>query len=207
MRIININLLPWREQLEEEKKKEFLFLIMVAAIAALFIIFSIHIVIGRQIQFQNDDNTYLKNEIKALEKQIAEIKAIDKEKKQLLDKMKVIQSLQASRPEVVKLFDGVVRLIPEGLYLTALSRKGDVIQFDGKAESNTRVSTLMRNIENSNLLKDPKLSAIQVVEEQKQKQEQDQKISRGTDRLIGFNLQAVEMKAPPGSETLKTEKQ
>lgn len=205
MRIININLLPWREQLEEEKKKEFLFLIVVAAIAALFIILSIHIVIGRQIQFQNDDNTYLKNEIKALEKQIAEIKAIDKEKKQLLDKMKVIQSLQASRPEVVKLFDGIVRLIPEGLYLTALSRTGDVIHFDGKAESNTRVSTLMRNIENSNLLKDPKLSAIQVVEEQKQ--QQDQKVLRGADRLIGFNLQAVETKAPPGSETLKTQTQ
>lgn len=202
MKIININLLPWREQLEEEKKKEFSFLIATAAAAALFIILAVHFLISRQIQFQNDDNTYLKNEINALEKQIAEIKAIDKEKKELLDKMKVIQSLQASRPEVVKLFDGIVRLIPEGLYLTTLSRTGDVINFDGKAESNTRVSALMRNIENSSLLKDPKLSAIQVVEEQKQ---QDPKMVRQMDRLIGFNLQAVETKAPPGSEPLKTE--
>lgn len=202
MKMININLLPWREELEEERKKEFLLLISVAAAMAASIILFVHIIISRQIQFQNDDNTYLKNEIKILEKQIAEIKAIDKEKKQLLEKMKVIQSLQASRPEVVKLFDGIVRLIPEGLYLTNLSRTADVVRIDGKAESNTRVSTLMRNIENSNLLKDPKLSMIQVDESK-----QDQKIVRATDRLIGFNLQAIEVKVPVEAEGPKNVQQ
>lgn len=202
MKMININLLPWREELEEERKKEFLFLIGVAAAMAASIILFIHIIISRQIQFQNDDNTYLKNEIKILEKQIAEIKAIDKEKKQLLEKMKVIQSLQASRPEVVKLFDGIVRLIPEGLYLTNLSRTADVVRIDGKAESNTRVSTLMRNIENSNLLKDPKLSVIQVDESK-----QDQKTVRVPDRLIGFNLQAIEVKASLEAEVPKNVQQ
>jgi type IV pilus assembly protein PilN len=108
--------------------------------------------------------------------------------------MKVIQALQASRPEVVKLFDGIVRLIPQGLYLTTLSRKEDTVQIDGKAESNTRVSALMRNIEASKLLFDPKLSVIQADES---KQTGDKKTTRQTDRLIDFNLQATEVKTGP----------
>lgn len=202
MRMININLLPWREELEEEKKKEFLFLIGVVAAMALFILLAVHMTISHQIQLQENDNNYLKEQIKILEKQIIEVKALEKEKKELLDKMKVIQSLQASRPEVVKLFDGIVRLMPDGLYLTSLSRTNDVIHIDGRAESNTRVSTLMRNIENSNLLKDPKLSVIQA-EAPKQQNEKTQSV---LDRTIEFNLQANEVKAPMSTESSKNEK-
>lgn len=202
MKMININLLPWREELEEEKKKEFLFLIVVASAMALIILLIIHIIISHAISLQNADNDYLKEQIKILEKQIIEVKALEKEKSELLEKMKVIQSLQASRPQVVKLFDGIVRLIPDGLYLTSLSRTGDVVHIDGKAESNTRVSTLMRNIENSNLLKDPKLSVIQA-EASKQQNEKSQSI---LDRSIEFNLQANEVKAPLNTDASKNEK-
>lgn len=188
MPMVNINLLPWREEIKEEKKQEFLSILFLAVIVVAGMVLIIHMIIARQIRFQNEDNTYLKEEIKILDQQIQEIDSLDKEKKQLLQKMKVIQLLQASRPEVVRLFDGITRLIPQGLYLTSLSRSADVIKIDGKAESNTRVSALMRNIEASKLLTDPKLSLIQVDE-----QKQEGQTSHQVDRLIGFNLEAREI--------------
>lgn len=189
---ININLLPWREELKEQQKREFFSMLGLAVIAASGLMLLIHIAIGRQITMQNEDNNYLKNEIKILDQQIEEIKSLDKEKKQLLAKMEVIQELQASRPEAVRLFDGVVRLIPPGLYLTSLSRTGERIQIDGKAESNTRVSTLMRNIEASKLLADPILSLIQA-----DTQNDTDKASKVSDHFIGFNLQATEVGTKP----------
>lgn len=189
---ININLLPWREELKEQQKREFLSMLGLAVVAASGMMLLIHIAIGRQITLQNEDNNYLKNEIKVLDVQIEEIKALDKEKKQLLAKMEVIQELQASRPEVVRLFDGIVRLIPPGLFLTSLSRTGERVQIDGKAESNTRVSTLMRNIEASKLLTDPILSLIQADD-----QKEGDKSAKLTDHLIGFNLQATELGMKP----------
>lgn len=196
MATININLLPWREELKEQQKREFLSMLGSAVIAASGMMLLIHVAIGRQITLQNEDNDFLKNEIKILDRQIEEIRAIDKEKKQLLAKMEVIQELQASRPEVVRLFDGIVRLIPPGLFLTSLSRTGERVQIDGKAESNTRVSTLMRNIEASKLLTDPILSLIQADD-----QKEGDKSVKGTDHLIGFNLQATEL----GMKSISTE--
>lgn len=187
---ININLLPWREELKEQQKREFMSMLGLAVVAASGLMLLIHIAIGRQITLQNEDNDYLKREIKILDQQIEQIKLLDKEKKQLLEKMQVIQELQASRPEVVRLFDGIVRLIPPGLYLTSLSRTGNRIQIDGKAESNTRVSTLMRNIDASKLLSDPILSLIQADD-----QKEGDKGIKLADRMIGFNLQATEMGA------------
>lgn len=186
---ININLLPWREELKEQKKQEFMYLLLMVVLLVGGIILLIHFVIDRQVHFQNEDNRYLKEEIKMLDQQIQEIDFIDKEKKQLLQKMKVIQLLQASRPEAVKLFDGMTRLVPQGLYLSNLSRQDDRIMLEGKAESNTRVSALMRNIEASKLLSDPRLSLIQAVDEQKK----DDKTTRQPDRLIGFYLEAREV--------------
>ena len=193
MTMININLLPWREELKEEKKKEFLFILGIVVAAALAIVVFIHFYIDRQIKFQNEDNAYLRSEIKILEKQLEEIKIIGKEKKQLLQKMKVIQALQASRPEVVRLFDGIVRIVSQGLYITNLSRTGDIIRIDGKAESNTRVSGLMRNIEASNLLKDPKLSFIQAEDNKQDKSQNKTQDTNQQDRFIGFHLDATQV--------------
>lgn len=187
---ININLLPWREESKEQQKREFFSMLGLAVVAASGLMLLIHMVIGRQITLQNEDNSYLKHEITILDQQIEEIKKLEKEKKQLLAKMEVIQALQASRPQVVRLFDGIVRLIPPGLFLTNLNRTGNRIIIDGRAESNTRVSTLMRNIEASKLLMDPILSVIQS-DEEKQGEKQ-----RASDRLIGFNLQATEVTEP-----------
>ncbi len=145
-------------------------------------------IISRQITFQNENNDFLKNEIKKLDQQIAEIQALQKEKAQLLARMEIIQQLQTNRPQVVRLFDGLVHTVPEGLYLTNLTRTGPSIVMDGKAESNTRVSTFMRNIEASNWLKNPLLTLIQAGTPKDTNKPSDKQ----SDRMIGFNLQAVE---------------
>lgn len=189
---ININLLPWREERKELQKREFISLLGLATLTASGLMLCIHVLISRQMNFQNDLNMYLKNEIKQLDQQIEQIKQLENEKKQLLAKMEVIQQLQASRPEVVRLFDGIANIVPSGLYLTNLTRTGLRILIDGKAESNTRVSTFMRNIEATSWLKSPELSLIQADETKQDENKQDDK-SKSADRLIGFNLQAIEV--------------
>jgi type IV pilus assembly protein PilN len=185
---ISINLLPWREELKEQQKREFFTMLGFGVIAAAGMMLLIHMLINRQIGFQRQNNDYLKNEIKILDQQIAEIQALQKEKQQLLARMEIIQQLQTNRPQVVRLFDGIVRTVPDGLYLTNLTRTGPRIVIDGKAESNTRVSTFMRNIEASNWLKNPVLTLIQADEKQGEKKVVD----HSADRMIGFNLQAVQ---------------
>lgn len=190
---ININLLPWRAERKEQLKKEFITMLVFGIVVSCGLVLIMHMTVARQIAAQNDNNSYLKNEIKLLDDQIAQIQSLEKEKQQLLAKMEVIQQLQASRPEVVRLFDDVVRIIPPGLYLTNLSRTGNHILIDGKAESNTRVSTFMRNIEASGLFKTPDLTLIQADD-----MKADGKIqSRPIDRLIGFNLKAEEVVSFP----------
>jgi type IV pilus assembly protein PilN len=190
---ININLLPWRAERKELLKKEFLTMLVFGIVVSCGLVLIMHMTVMRQIAGQNDNNTYLKNEIKQLDDQIAQIQSLEKEKQQLLAKMEVIQQLQASRPEVVRLFDAIVRIIPPGLFLTNLSRTGNHILLDGKAESNTRVSTFMRNIEASGLFKTPDLTLIQADD-----MKGDSKVAqRPIDRLIGFNLKADEVVSFP----------
>lgn len=200
---ININLLPWREELKEQLKREFLSLLGLGFVVAAGLILIIHMLISRQISFQNESNAYLKNEITMLEKQIAEIQALENEKKQLLARMAIIQQLQMSRPQVVRLFDGIAHIVPSGMYLTNLTRTGTHILIDGKAESNTRVSTFMRNIEASNWLRSPVLSLIQADEKEAKS------ATRIVDRLIGFNLQADEVMDSHSSlqKEVKTDKE
>lgn len=177
---ININLLPWREELQEQQKKEFLVLLGAFVACAGLMILMVHLIVAKEINFQDSSNSLLKNEIKILDQQIQAIKDLQKEKEQLLARMDIIQQLQTGRPYIVRLFDVVVRTIPEGLYLTSLTRTENRILIDGKAESNTRVSTFMRNIESSKWLSSPILSLIQANEKNAQ------------DRWIGFNLQAIQ---------------
>ncbi|MGD9591520.1 MAG: PilN domain-containing protein [Candidatus Berkiella sp.] len=183
---ININLLPWREEQKEQQKREFISFLGLGVVAATGLMLLVHMLIARQIAFQNESNTFLKNEITKLDQQIAQIQALKKEKQQLLARMEIIQQLQTNRPQIVRLFDGIIRTVPDGLYLTSLSRTGPNLVIDGKAESNTRVSTFMRNIESSNWLKNPVLTYIQA---DMAKDGSDKPVS---DRMIGFNLQAVE---------------
>lgn len=189
---ISINLLPWREELKVEHQREFFTLLGLAVGFAVGLMLCIHMLVAKQITNQNNDNDYLKHQISLLDQQISEIQELEKEKRQLLARMDIIQQLQKSRPQIVRLFDGLVRIVPDGLYLTSVSRTGNKVLLDGKAESNTRVSTFMRNIESSGWLKSPLLSLIQT-DEQKDKEAKDSERVSAIDRMIWFNLVANEV--------------
>lgn len=156
----NINLLGWREQYREEKKKEFLTLLFglgIAVAAACFLWVSS---VQSAIEEQDGRNGMLRSEIKILSKQVAEIKKLKKQRAELLDRMKVIQDLQGTRPVIVRHFDEMVRAIPDGVFLTSLVSKGKKISLNGVAESNNRVSSLMRNLDESGWFKTPNLTSV-----------------------------------------------
>jgi type IV pilus assembly protein PilN len=156
-----INLLPWREAERKRKRQEF-FLSLGAAVATAGLI----MLLGQwqfssSIQHQRDRNDYLKREIAELDKQIEEINGLDKQKQRLLARMEIIETLQRSRPEIVHVFDEIVRLMPEGVYLTYLKQTGTKFEMRGVAQSSTRVSSFMRNIDASQWLADPNLQIVE----------------------------------------------
>lgn len=161
----NINLLPWRQELRKQRQQEFVAIIIaVAAIAALLVIFA-HTALSKQISDQEERNIYIKNEIATLDKQIKEIDELQKRRDELLSRMKVIQDLQGHRPIIVRVFDEMVRAVPDGIYLTSISRKGDQFSITGLAETNNQVSNFMRNLNASPWFKDASLSTV-VAEQQ-----------------------------------------
>lgn len=156
----HINLLPWREERRKEQLKQFLSMLGLSAVLMLAIIALVHIQVAGMISHQNSRNDYLKKEIARVEKQIKEINNLAKEKKRLLARMEVIEQLQRNRPEVVHLFDEIVKIMPEGTYLTSLKQSGKSLVLHGNAQSNARVSALMRNIDASPWLTNPRLQII-----------------------------------------------
>ena len=156
----NINLLPWREEQRKELTQQFLIVMGVCAAFAGMIIFGVHIFIGNQMDYQNDRNNFLKNEITRLDKELKQIDNLENTKEKLLSRMEVIQSLQQTRPQIVHLFDELVRTVPEGIYLNSIKQKGKKLTIDGIAESNGRVSAYMRNLDTSDWMKTPKLKVI-----------------------------------------------
>ncbi len=156
-----INLLPWREELRKEQQKTLLTVTGLSAILMVLVIVAVYLEIGRQVSSQQSRNAYLQNEIGKVEKKIAEIQTLEKEKKQLLKRMDVIQRLQRNRPEVVHLFDEIPKMLPEGMYLTSIRQNNRNLLVEGVAQSNARVSAFMRNIEESPWVTDPQLDIIQ----------------------------------------------
>ena len=156
-----INLIPWREAERKQRRQEF----AVGAIGALMLAGLIAFVVNWQMQaaidYQNERNQYLKDEITKLDKQIAEILELDARKQRLLARMQVIEELERSRAEVVHLFDQVARTLPDGIYLTSIKQNNRAIQVKGMAQSSTRVSNYMRNIENSEWLADATLDILE----------------------------------------------
>ncbi len=164
-----INLLPWREEQRKERMKQFQTIAGLAAFLMVAIIILVHIRVGGIVENQMSRNNYLQKEIKTLEKQIAEIKELEKEKSNLLARMNIIQQLQSSRPQVVHVFDQIVSTIPAGVYLTSIKNIGPNITFDGFAQSNARVSSYMRNINDADWLTSPRLDVIKTLNEKGQR--------------------------------------
>lgn len=162
-----INLLPWREAQRKEKQQQF-FMALGGAVAVMLLIVGVaHLHVESMIDAQNSRNSFLQSQIDRVEKQIVEIDAIEKEKQSLLSRMTVIQELQQGRSEMVHVFDEMVKVIPDGVYVTDLKQQEGVFELVGKAQSNARVSSLMRNFDASEWFKDPKLTEIVSVKDAK----------------------------------------
>ena len=157
----NINLLPWREELRKEKTRQFTSMTAFSVILTLAVIGLVHFTIAGQISHQKKRNTILENEITQLDIALKEIEGLEETKAKLLSRMDIIQSLQQKRPQIVRLFDEIVRTVPEGIYLTGIKQVSDKITINGVAESNGRVSAYMRNIDASDWMATPKLTVIE----------------------------------------------
>lgn len=155
-----INLLPWRESLRKERKRQFASVAGGAALLMVVIIFYVHIHINGMMGHQNSRNAFLEKEITKVDKKIKEIRELESKKKDLLNRMNVIQELQTRRPLSVRLLDEIVRTLPDGVYLKKISQKDMDLVFDGVAQSNARVSAFMRNLDRSVWFENPKLEVI-----------------------------------------------
>src|SRR5512137_1755090 len=156
-----INLLPWREAERKRKRQEFLLSLGAALATAALVALLGRWQMSAAIAHQQDRNTVLQQEIANLDKQIEEINGLDAQKRRLLARMEIIERLQRSRPEIVHVLDEIVRVLPEGVYLTYLKQTGDRLEFRGVAQSSTRVSSFMRNIDASQWLADPTLQIVE----------------------------------------------
>jgi type IV pilus assembly protein PilN len=156
-----INLLPWRDSERKRKRQEFILSIGAAIATAALVTLLGRWQMGAAIEHQNDRNRIISEEIAELDKQIQEILGLENQKRRLLARMEVIETLQRSRPEIVHIFDEVVRVLPEGVYLTYVKQSGNRFEIRGVAQSSTRVSAFMRNIDASEWLADPSLRIVE----------------------------------------------
>jgi type IV pilus assembly protein PilN len=156
-----INLLPWREKLRKQRRRDFGLLVLGALVVTLVGMGYWHWYNQGLIDQQEARNRFLENEIAKVDKQIREIRELEKTRQQLIARMKVIEDLQVSRPQIVHLFDELVTVVPDGAYLVQLQQNGRNLVLNGRAQSNARVSTYMRNIEASPWMNDPKLRIIE----------------------------------------------
>ena len=155
-----INLLPWRQVYREEKKREFIGIIFGVGIVAALGAYTWIASVESAIENQNARNQMLKTEITLLDAQVKEISEIKKVRDDLLARIKVITDLEGTRPVIVRYFDDFVRAIPDGVFITRLERKGDVLSIDGVAESYNRVSSFMRNLNASDWFTSPGLTSV-----------------------------------------------
>ncbi len=158
-----INLLPWRSELRQRRKKEFLVALAGTLIVGAGAVYLSKLTVQGWTSAQQGRNQILQGEIATLERQIEEITDLETQRERLLARMQVITELQRSRPEVVHLFDELVNTMPEGVNLLEVVQQGSRIELRGTAQSSTRVSALMRNIDESAWLKDPGLDIVESV--------------------------------------------
>ena len=161
--MIRINLLPHRAEKRKAQHIQFIAFSVISIIIGAVIVGFVHVTIMAQIDNQERRNAYLKKEIVVLDKQIDEIKKLREQTKSLLARKNVVENLQSTRADVVHLMDQMLRILPDGVYLKSLKQSGNKISIVGYAQSNARVSTLMRSIEDSPWLDTPTLIVINAV--------------------------------------------
>ncbi|MGQ0593966.1 MAG: PilN domain-containing protein [Gammaproteobacteria bacterium] len=156
-----INLLPWREERRRERTRRFGTAMVLGVVASAVVVGAVHLIYQDRIDGQNARNAYLEQQIAILDDKIEKIQSLERERQQLIDRMRAIETLQTSRPVVVRLFDEIVTALPDGVSITEISQSNTEWTFKGIAESNARVSNFMRNIEASPAFKEPRLDIIE----------------------------------------------
>lgn len=155
--MIRINLLPHREEAKKAKREQFFMLVGLVAILGALIVFAGYTLISTAIENQVGKNDFLKKEIAVLDKELDQIKRLKEQTQALLSRKQVIENLQRDRGETVYLLSELVKQVPEGIYLKSLKEDGLKVNITGYAQSNARVSALMRNLEASQWLESPQL--------------------------------------------------
>ena len=181
-----INLLPWREELRKQKQKDFYNALVLSVLVGFIILGLVHTYVEGLKAHQEQRNQILQNEITLLDQKISDIKDIEEKKSKLLAKIDLIQKLQESRPEIVHLFDEIPKATPDGVFLKKFTQNGTHLTFEGKSQSNARISAFMRAIEASPWLQTPTLNVIQSPGSQTQ--------DKNDDQLSDFTLHAKQGK-------------
>ena len=159
-----INLLPWREEERKRRQREFGVALAGGVIAAVAVVLLTMLAFNQMISNQESRNQRLENEIAELQKSITEIDGLERQKERLLARMEIIEQLQKSRPEIVHLFDEIARQMPEGVYLNGLKQQGTRVEVRGVAQSSTRVSALMRQVDASEWMADPEVDRVETTQ-------------------------------------------
>lgn len=159
--MIRINLLPHRAEKRRARQIQFAALCVISVVLGALLVGFVHGYFSNRISYQERRNEYLKQETAILDKQIAEIKKLREETQSLLERKNVVENLQSTRSDVVHLLDQMLRILPEGVYLKTLKQTGNKIDISGYAQTNARISTLMRAIDSSPWLSSPSLGVIQ----------------------------------------------
>ncbi len=158
--MIRINLLPHRAEKRKRRQIQFASLSALTVVLGAVVVGMVYLVLDARINYQERRNEFLKNEIAKLDRQIEEIRKLREQVKALMARKEVVENLQATRSDVVRLMDQMLRILPDGTYLKSLKQNGDQISVVGLAQSNARVSTLMHSIQNSPLFTPPTLIEI-----------------------------------------------
>ena len=156
-----INLLPWREAERKKRQRDFGVAAVGALVAGVGVVLLMIFGYNQMISAQEARNQRLNDEIAELQKSIEEIDGLERQKERLLARMEIIDELQKTRPEIVHLFDEMVRQLPEGVYLTGMKQTGKRIELRGVAQSSTRVSALMRQVDASEWLANPEVERVE----------------------------------------------
>lgn len=155
-----INLLPWRAERRKQRQKDFVTMLGGALIAGVALVFAGSWYYDQQLQGQTNRNDFLKQRIEDVKKEITEIEGLEARKASLLQRKQVIEDLQADRSQNVRLFEELVRTIPDGVRLVTITQTGQELKLSGRSQSESRVSAYMRNLEASGLINNPRLSII-----------------------------------------------
>ncbi len=158
-----INLLPWRDEQRERRSRQLATFTVGLWLVAALIVLGVYQYMELRKDQQNARNAFLRTEIGALEDEIKEINDLRERRDRLIARMQVIQGLQQNRTELVRIVDDLVRILPEGVFLTRLTKRDEAVVLEGRAQSNARVSAFMRALEDSAWFHDPKLNVINVI--------------------------------------------